>query len=159
MLQKYLTALVLILDFYNKSQKIDNNLGFQIEDAISYRFDLINEVYTVDYKTSPKNFKFKLSDKERKEIIGEYYSLNLEDLTQNTFIEDQCNRIPKLFTTLFVKSKSATKIIIIDVGCKEYSFLNRRKAERIKKFINLIEQTILKKPELKLAPKTSAVYQ
>ena len=63
----------------NKNKNIYPNLRFQIEVSSSYRFDLVSQVYTVDFVTNPKSFNFKLTDKEIKEINSEYYLLNLND--------------------------------------------------------------------------------
>jgi hypothetical protein len=154
-----LLLFVILFCSCGKNKNIYPNLRFQIEVSISYRFDLVSRVYTVDFVTHPKNFNFKLTDKEIKEINSEYYLLNLNDLPQDVIVMDKCNIIPKLYTTLFVKSDSTNQIIKIDTNCDNFGYLDGAKATRIKKFILLIEQIVLKKQEPSLASKSSVVYQ
>ncbi len=97
-------------------------------------------------------------------IIDKYYDLmiyELEDInriTKNIYIKDECKTMPKLFTILQIRSKDINQEIQIDQDCNDFYLSNFKTAKKVKSFINFIEGIIQSKPEIKNAPKSHIWY-
>ncbi len=138
---------------------MNNNVGIIIDYAHSYEYDLENQTYTVFYIGKPtQKVKFRLTEKERNEIISKYYNLNLDKLKGNIKITDKCMIMPKLYTVIHVKSGNESQEIHIDEGCNNFQFSNRREAKNVKKFIQFIRTLLNSKPEIKEVPPSNMLY-
>lgn len=161
-----LTVLLILIFFGCSSNNInDKNIEIVIEFAQSYKYDLHKEVYTVFYINKPPDeIKFHLSDNEKRKIIGKYYDLDInkisgkDKITGNTYIEDKCMIMPKLFTIIHVKGKDKLQEIQIDVGCDDFYLSNFSKAKRIKKFLQFVDGIVKSKPQIKNAPTSNIMY-
>lgn len=142
-----------------KSKIVDPNIEISIEDAQSYKYDLTEQTYTVFriFKTDTI-IHFKLSAKERAQIIQKYYDLELNLIEGAQQVEDACMIMPKLYTTLQVKSQQGLQQIIIDEGCSDFkpSFANRGKS--IQTFLKFVKKILKDKPEIYNAPNSDIMY-
>ena len=150
---------------FTKDTIKDRNIDMVIEYAQSYKYDLTSEVCTVFYiDKSPTEIKFHLSGKEKNKIIDEYYNLEinkisgLDKIIGNTYIEDECMIMPKLYTILHVKIKNKLQNIQIDEDCDDFFLSNFGKANKIKKFLRFVDNILKSKPEIKNAPRSNILY-
>ena len=89
-----------------KPETIDQNIEITIEDAQSYKYDLSKHTYSISRIFKPDTtIHFKLSTAETEQIISKYYELELDLFRSRERIEDNCMIMPKLYTTVKVKSK------------------------------------------------------
>lgn len=130
-----------------------------IEHEKSYKYDLQKELYTVHYIDKPsREIKFKLSDEEKKSISVKYYELNLNQLSEDIIIKSNCNIIPEIYTTLFIKRNNNTQEIKIETGCNDFNIFNKGKANRVKIFLNYVYEILNSKPDIKNTPKSNIPY-
>ena len=143
----------------------DKNLEIIIEYAQSYKYDLTRSVYTVFYLDKPTTeIKFSLSNEEKNKIIEKYYDLRIHKISGidkemgTIYIQDRCWIMPKLYTILHVKAKNRLQDIQIDESCDDFHWRNSNRAKRINKFLQLIDEILQSKPEIKNAPKSDIGY-
>lgn len=116
--------------------------------------DLHNRLYTVFYFAKPKvTIKFDLTEEENNRIIENYYSLRLHKLSKQIDFRDKCMIDPTKYYYINVKSKSFDQEIKI-ASCDRFYLFGLNKAKRVKEFIQIIEDIIELKPEIKNIPKS-----
>jgi hypothetical protein len=154
-----LSFLILITVCCNPQKKIkDNNLDILIEEAAS-KYDLETQTYTVYRNKGDTTIQFELTEVEKQEIIDYYYNLELDELHDKLTIEDNCSIMPKLYSTLTVKCKTAEQQIIVDTDCKNYKGLFSTKGKRITSVISFVEKLIQSKPGVKSAPESDYIFE
>ena len=173
----YLKALLVLVALYglfgckrreNKEKRLeivpDKNLDIIIEYAQSSKIDLTKAVYTVYYWERPQlDVPFKLLPTERSKIIEKYYSLSLYELTNvdsilgTVYISDYCTDMPKLYTILTFKSNQNVQKLQI-ASCDQYSVRDKTDAKKVNDFLDFVANIILKKPEVKNAPRSDIIY-
>ena len=142
-----------------KPKIIDPNIKISIEDAQSYKYNLANQTYTVNRIFHPDTtIHFELTAKEREEIINKYYDLELNVLEGKQRIEDECMIMPKLYTTLEVKSQRGLQEIMIDEGCNDFKSSFTNQGKKIQMFLKFVEKILKDKPEIINAPKSDIIY-
>ena len=118
-----------------------------------------NETYTVDFlHNNASVIKFMLSEKEKSEIIQLYYSLNIDKVPGKMEVDASGNTTPLIPTILYVNKVGSTQEIKIwrsfdDNGTRSVG------AGEVSKFINLIENIVRSKPEVKNAPQSTVLYR
>ena len=144
----------------SSKQKIeDESIAFVINYAQSYSYDLQKQAYTVfSYLNRDTTVHFNLTNQEKKKIIHKYYDLDLDELEGKLRIEDECLTMPKLYTTLIVKSKSQTQEFIIDEDCKDYKSKFVSQGKRVSAFLEVVRNVLKEKPEIKKAPTSEIMY-
>ncbi|MFT4092080.1 MAG: hypothetical protein QM640_00480 [Niabella sp.] len=139
-----------------------NNLGIIIQNASSTQIDLIENVYTVymwglsDSTKQGKNIviPFSLTSEEDKRIRKKFYALKLNELPDSIVINDKVEMFPYVPTTITIHTNNCKKIIEFEYG-KDYDDKNGYK---IRQFLDLINEIIFSKPEIKNAPKSDVHY-
>jgi len=151
--------LVLLLVLSCCSIKKKDNIGLIVEVASSYKYNFIDETYTIFHLSkSPQIIKFKLTAEEKKEISEKYYELGLDELPQNLEVKDNCDIMPKLFTSISIIKKDKLRTIKIDRGCDDFKFYNKKKALKIKEFLDFLLNILNSRNEIKNAPKSDIIY-
>lgn len=153
-----LVAIFTLICCSSKNQLKDENLAIVIQIAQSYNYDLQQETYTVFNMKSDTTIHFHLTIEEKKQIIERYYSLHLEELQGKQEIEDNCLIMPKLYTTLKVKSKVQKQEIVIDENCADYKGLFNTQGKRIAAFLQYVSNLLETKAEIKNAPRSDIMY-
>ena len=141
----------------NKKNK-DNDIEFIIQESQSYKYDLKQHTYTVFKVHGDTTIHFNLSENEKEQILGKYYKLGLDNIHNDIKIEDDCNIMPKLYTTLLVRLNEKTHSIFIDDTCSDYKFALDNYAQKIKIFLQFIYTILKEKPEIKNAPTSDIIY-
>ena len=145
---KYITAL----------QSFDTSTLLSIRYGASYLYDLKNEVYTVYFMGKPPvEISFRLTDSEKKDIYNTWSKVRLPFSDSIFIFRDQCEIMPKIFTTIRVSSRKEDKEIFIDELCDDV-IEYKLEAEKIKEFIKKVEDIMKLKPEILHAPKTNVIY-
>ncbi len=141
------------------SNKIkDNDIEFIIQESQSYKYDLQQQTYTVLKMRGDTTIHFNLSKNEKEQIVNEYYIFGLKNIDQDITIEDNCNNMPKLYTTLQINLKNHSYSILIDDDCTDYKFALKNNAQKIKMFLQFIYTILKEKPEIKNAPISDIMY-
>ena len=136
----------------------DDNIEIVIKIAQSYKYDLTRGAYTIFNIQGDSTIHFHLSEKEKQQIVQKYYSLGLDKFKGKQAIEDNCLVMPKLFTTLHVKSNKEEQEIIIDEDCDDYKGIFDSKGKNIAAFLKFIDHTLHGKQEIKNAPLSDIIY-
>jgi hypothetical protein len=150
---------------HKQKEGVDRSLHLEIQYVQSYKVDLTKGIYTVLFMNKPPlHIYFKLSDAERTGIIDKYYSLSIDKLnevdqiTGNVYIEDNCQTMPKTYTFLTVRGDSIYQQIQIDAGCEDFKDHERGNAKRMKVFLDYVYKMIQSKPEVKNSPPSDILY-
>lgn len=158
-MKNFIVSLLVFLSACVSKTRENADIEIVIQDAQSYKFDLKNEIYTVFFMSKPSaDIKFNLTDKEKREIINRYFSLNLDKLPDQLKIRDKCEGFPKLFTTLSVKNKGKKQELQVDESCEQFSISDYENGKNLKDFIQLVRDIITSKKEIKAAPKSDIFY-
>ena len=136
----------------------DDNIEIVIQRAQSYQYDLQLKTYTVFNMKGDTTIQFHLSREEKRQIVDRYYRLGLGDLQGQQEIEDNCHIMPKLYTTLKVKSKEHPLEIIIDEDCRNYNGLFNKRGQNVAEFLQYVINLLKTKPEIKNAPFSDIMY-
>ena len=137
-------------------EKMNIDIQIIIKYADAIEIDLINEIYTVFYDSKPPaKIKFRLTKNELENIIEQYYDLNLNSLPQKSNLTNKCDPFPSGVVFLTIKDKTKFQEIRIGSNCRGSFF---SEVSRVERFINLIDETIKRKPEIKNAPKSDIFY-
>ena len=136
----------------------DDNIEIVITFAQSYKYDLTRGTFTIFNFQGDTTIHFRLSEQEKRQIVQKYYSLGLDDFNGKQNIEDNCLVLPKLFTTLYIKSKKKEQEIIIDEDCEDYKGFVTSKGKNVAAFLKFIDRILKAKPELKDAPTSDIMY-
>ena len=130
-----------------------------IEVAQSFTYDLKKEIYTVySIERNPVEVKFSLSDQEREAIFKKYQVLNFNRDSKEINVSDDCFDMPKLYTIVWIKSKSGYQKLKIDRGCSRYNGSYAQQANQLREFITLVTGIIRSKPEVRNALKSDILY-
>lgn len=144
----------------NKSNIKDPNLEIVIEDGDSYKYNLSELTYSVHKMSgSDTTIHFRLSNSEKTQIINKYYDLELNSITGKILIKDECMDMPKIYTTLKVKSKLSFQEIQVDEYCSDFKIYDIRKGNKVKAFLRFTETILKNKKEIKAAPKSDIFYE
>ena len=159
----FLFLLVSILLMCKNEDGKYKELTIIVSFAQSYKVDFGRQIYTVYYfRKKPTEIRFRLSEQEKIRIAELYYELKINELSSTDkelgVIEDNCLVMPKLYTTVEIKTKSETKSFKIDKGCNEHPSLKVKEAERAMKFLDALDKILKSKTEIKRAPKTDIWY-
>lgn len=106
---------------------------------------------------TPFETEFSLTPEENKKIIDKYHSIKWDKASEIVF-GDKCGSVPKLYTTIYLKSQNLSQKIQIDTGCDGYNNPYSQQANQLKEFIVLIENIINLKNEIRHAPKSDILY-
>ena len=136
----------------------ESNIEFIIQESQSYKYDLQQQIFTVYNMNGDTTIHFHISEKEKQQIINQYYNLGLENINNNIKIEDYCLSMPKFYTTLKVKSRFQQYDIIIDEECSDYKNSYKNDANHIKEFLQYIKRLLKKKIEIENAPSSDIMY-
>lgn len=143
----------------------ENDIEIIIEEPQSYKYDLTHRVFTTYYMTKPKiEVKFKLSEDEESAIKKKYYDLKIYEINQinnitgNTLIDDDCGTMPKFYTIIKIKKPASSQEIQIDKSCDNFYLSNFVIAHRIKEFIKIVTDILQSKPEIENVPKSDIIY-
>jgi hypothetical protein len=138
---------------------VDPNIDISIAGAQSYKYDLTKQTYTVfRIFKADTIIHFELSVKEREQIIQQYYDLELNDIKGTHSIEDDCMIMPKLYTTLQVKSQHGLQEIMIDEECSDFKPGVTGEGKRIQVFLKFVKKIINSKPAISSAPQSDILY-
>ena len=143
----------------------DRNLQIIIQHAQSYKIDLMKGIYTVLFiNKAPLNIEFDLNLIEKAKIIDKFYALKLDeqmpDIVNSATMsfDDNCFIMPKIYTYLNVKGDSLAMQFKIDESCSDFIQPNADKARKVKAFLDLVNEILNRKPELRNAPKSDIFY-
>ncbi|MDP4262232.1 MAG: hypothetical protein Q8941_06845 [Bacteroidota bacterium] len=151
-----LLVYVLLISCNSARVKKDTKLNISINIGQSYTIDLSKKIYTVFFLSrSPLHVKFNLTGDEAEKIKDMYFSLKLYDIG-NVELKDTCLNNPKIYTYVNVKSNSIDQQIKIDESCR--GFKDNYGAYRVNKFIQLVQEIIKSKEEIKDAPSSDVEY-
>jgi hypothetical protein len=151
-------GIFIIASCSSKDQTKDEKMAIEIQIAQSYKYNLQQETYTIFNMQGDTTIHFHLTSQEKEQIIDKYYSLHLEELQGKHEIEDNCLVMPKLYTTLKVKSKEQEQETIIDESCDDYKGLFNSKGKRVATFLQFVTSLLKTKPEIKNAPTSDIMY-
>jgi len=161
----YFIVVLVILTACHSEKIRDKSINIVINDAQSYKYDLINGVYTVYFMDRPDTaISFHLSPDEATKIVDAYYDLEIDNIKRvdkesgTILIKDNCMTMPKPFTILHVRSKIKLQDIQIDEGCDDFSFGNIKSGKSVKQFLDFIWTILKSKPEIKNAPHSNVMY-
>lgn len=160
----FFICVVILLSCSSQRAK-DTNIEIIINDDQSYKYDLKNGIYTIFYMSKPPSeIKFTSSKEEKNKIIDSYYTLKIDEITDidkitgNIYIEDNCTTMPKSFTRLHIKTNYLLQEIQIDEDCNDFYLSNYIRANRIKRFLRIIRNILQSKPQIKNAPESDIWY-
>ena len=126
--------LLCYLLFFSCKSKIRfsfEEINISIQYSSLYGYDLQNENYTVHFLSKlPYKTKFRLTEIEKNEILNAYYLYKIDEIDSVCIFTDNCYIMPKLITSLNIKSGNLTQKIGIDESCDKFSFLIRRMQKR-----------------------------
>jgi hypothetical protein len=161
----YVLVILLILGSCHSEKIRNKSFDITIDDAQSYKYDLVNGVYTVHFMDRPDTtIRFHLSADEASKIVDMYYNLEIDNINGvdrdwgTIYIEDNCRIMPKPYTILHVKAKTTQQDIQIDEGCDDFTFGNKRRGKSVKHFLDFIRMILQSKPEIKGAPQSNVIY-
>ncbi|HEX9509572.1 MAG TPA: hypothetical protein VF939_03760 [Puia sp.] len=140
-------------------REFDKNVAIEIKFAQTSKTDLKKDTYTLFYLSKPPlEIKLGLTEAERNRIVDAWYSLELDRLSGQTTVWDNCHSMPKIFTVIRASTATHSQEITIDAHCEDFFFFNAKKAERVKKFLKLVRDIILSRPAVRDAPKSDVFY-
>ena len=127
----------LLLSIYSCNyQRIIEPVEIVIDEANSYSYDIANGIYIVHMNNKKDlTINFIISDKDKNQILKEFYRLELDKISSEK-IEDDCYYLPKLLTTIHIKTKEKSSVISIDMSCNNFKWNNFREADKVKQFIS-----------------------
>ena len=127
--------------------------------AQSYKYDIKRQTLTVfNHLRQDTTITFNLTSAEKEKIVSKYFKLNLDEIDGNQRIDDKCMIMPKLYTTLRVKSEIGVQELIIDEDCNDYNLKFVIRGRRISAFLEFVRKMLHAKPEIKNAPKSDIFY-
>lgn len=142
----------------SKPQFSFSEININIKYSSLYEYDLQNEFYTVYFLSKPPyKVKFSLTEIEKKQIVNDYYLYKINEIDTACVFDDECHIMPKLFTSLNIKSPYHLQKIEIDMSCNNFSFFKKDKAKKVRKFILSIQKILMSKSEIKNGPKSDIV--
>ncbi|HWY34516.1 MAG TPA: hypothetical protein VNX68_07710 [Nitrosopumilaceae archaeon] len=160
---KYIFILIIAMFSCNSENK---NMEGNIHIIIDYTgdgfnpaasFDLLDESYTIYYISKPALvIKVNLSNAERNLIVKLYYSYRLDEIKGKREFNDRCPSSPKNLTIIRVAQKNQE--IKIDASCNEFIFWDEAEANRVKKFLVLVDEILKIKPEILKARQSDIFY-
>lgn len=140
----------------------DNDIQIQqltVKKGHSYKIDLEKATYTVYFMNGrSSDYKFTLSDQEKRDISKMAQVCGLTKLTGKVEIEDKCDMFPKVMTELSFSVGKNHVQVSIDAGCDEHPLFKQGKAEDIIKFLKFLQDKIAAKPEVAKAPQSDVRY-
>lgn len=157
---KYISLTLISACLYSCSTNIaNNNIEIIIEDAHSYRYDLKHKVaVTFFVNKEPAESHFTLSPEENAAIVERYFALRLNKIGDSIFFKDKCRYMPKMYTTLIIRSGQTVQKIIIDSDCSKFYSADMPAANRVNSFLNFVWSILRKKPEISDMPKSDILY-
>lgn len=158
-MKKLIVISIIFLIYSCKQVPKSPTINLIIEVGQSYKFDMANGIYTVFFSNKPKvEIRFFLTEKEKQEITWQYYSCGIDDIKDDLEISDECNNMPKIYTTLLIQNSGGSVKFRIDEECNDFYFSNYRKAKKIKSFLVAFRKITNQKMEVKNAPKSDIMY-
>jgi hypothetical protein len=149
--------------FTTSACKSSNDEKFSSIEIISggaiYKISSNHGSYTVNYRNQePKRVDFRLTSQEDSLIKAAYSDMRISELPTNLIIEDNCDKIPYVFTRLKIQSESLKKEIFINEKCNKIKMVYKGRSTRVKKFLQIIKNIVLGKPEIRNLPVSDILY-
>jgi hypothetical protein len=160
-MKKLLLGFVLVLSCAGCAgeRDIDKNVAIEIKFAQTWKADLKKDTYTLFYLSRPPlEIKLGLTEAEKSSIVDAWYSLELDRLSGQTMVDDNCHSMPKLQTVIRTSTATHSQEITIDTHCEDFFFFDSGKAGRVKKFIKLVRGIIFSRPAVRDAPESDVFY-
>lgn len=140
-------------------REVDRNIAIEVAFAQTWKVDLKKDTFTMFYiSRSPLAINLGLTGAEKTRITDAWYSLELDQFSPQTTINDNCHIMPKLNTIIRAMTTAHSQEITIDAHCEDFSLFNEKKAERVKKFIKIVQDIVFSKPAIRDAPKSDVFY-
>jgi len=140
-------------------REVDRNVAIEVAFAQTWKVDLKKDSFTMFYiSRSPLAINLGLTQAEKTRITDAWYSLELDQLSPQTTIHDNCRGMPKLNTVIRARTAAHSQEITIDAHCDDFSLFDSKKAERVKKFIKIIQDIVFSRPTVKGAPNSDVFY-